>query len=214
MTDKPAGDLPPATPANGEMPEAAKTEIEPTAAELVAERESLKKALRDANRESADRRKKLEAYETAEAERKQAEMTEVQKLQAKLEKAEAERTQAQAQANERVIMAELRAQAASMGFTDLDYAVFKVRGKVTLNDDGQVEGAEEALKELAKASPVLVKKPSAPLNPGNPGAAQTGETPAQQRARIYGDGGGIFDRATSDSLGGGVFMNTDPNKQP
>lgn len=158
--------------------------------------------------------KRLTELETAEADRKTAEMTAEQKANEKAEKAVREKNDAIAKANDRIITAELRAQAAALGFTDLDYAVFKVRPKVTLTEDGNVEGAEEALKELAKTSSALIKKGQAPLSPGNPGAPGSGETLAQQRARIYGDGAGIFDRATSDALGGGVFMNNDPNKQP
>ena len=215
MTDKPAGDLPPVTPPAAEPP--AEKEKELTAAELALQLADMRKALKDANRESADRRKKLEAFEAAEAERKTAEMTETQKLQARLDKLEAEKTQTVAQANERIITAELKAQAAAQGFTDLDYAVFKVRAKVTLTEAGDVEGAEDALKELAKASPALVKKAgAAPLNPGNPANGQTGETLAQQRARVYGSGASnLFDVKTAYEQGGGVIMDPQsPKQQP
>lgn len=211
MTDNP-NDPNPKDPTAGEKaPEPGKEEAKFTQADI-------DRAVKDRiTREKAkyadydDLKAKAQKQDEAEANAK----TETQKLVEKADKAEREKSDAISKANDRIITAELRAQAASMGFTDLDYAVFKVKAKVTLADDGSVEGAAEALAELAKASPALVKKPGqAALNAGNPGGAGSGETDAQKRARIYGTGGGIFDQATSNSLGGGVFMNTDPNKQP
>jgi len=64
------------------------TASEPTVTDLQAEMAEMRKALRAANREAAERRKKLEAYEQAETERKQAEMTELEKAQAARQEAE------------------------------------------------------------------------------------------------------------------------------
>lgn len=57
--------------------------------QIQAELARVQAALKDANNEAASRRKKLEAYEAAEAKRKEAEMTELEKAQAKLAALEA-----------------------------------------------------------------------------------------------------------------------------
>lgn len=54
----------------------------------------LQAALKDANKEAAARRKKLEAFEKAEADRKAAEMTDLEKAQAEISKYQQEALQA------------------------------------------------------------------------------------------------------------------------
>lgn len=66
------------------------SEEEPGPDDLKAQLAESQKRIRELNRESAERRKKLEAFENAEAERKQAEMTEVEKANAKAKAAEEE----------------------------------------------------------------------------------------------------------------------------
>jgi len=68
----------------GEMPEqpAAETVAEQISAEDVA---SLRAALKAANKEAAERRKRLDVLEKVEADRKTAEMTEVEKAKAETE---------------------------------------------------------------------------------------------------------------------------------
>ena len=75
-----------------------------------AELEKTRKALRDANREAADRRKRLEAFEAEEAKRKEASMSELEKAQAQLSEwqqkaAEAERSRRDALVRAAVIAA-------------------------------------------------------------------------------------------------------------
>ena len=90
----------------GETPEQPTTPASETPAVIdLAEYKKLQDALKLANREAADRRKKLEAYEKAEADRLKAEMTEADRLKADLQAAqekitayETERQKAQAQA--------------------------------------------------------------------------------------------------------------------
>lgn len=66
-------------------------EEELTAEQLKAQLAAKEKRITELNHESAERRKKLEAFEKAEAERKQTEMTEVEKANAKLTAAEEEK---------------------------------------------------------------------------------------------------------------------------
>jgi hypothetical protein len=58
--------------------------------------EAMQKALKKANRESAERRKKLDAFEKAEEERRQAEMSNTEKLEAKVAAMEARAKEAEA----------------------------------------------------------------------------------------------------------------------
>lgn len=79
----------------GEMPTTTETEkvtvqqpeTKPalTLEQATAELEAARKALKDANREAADRRKKLEAYEKAEQEKAAAELSETEKLKRQLD---------------------------------------------------------------------------------------------------------------------------------
>jgi len=61
------------------------------------ELESLRKALKEANKESAARRKKLEEYEKAEETRKLAELSEIEKAKALLETEQAQRAKLEAE---------------------------------------------------------------------------------------------------------------------
>lgn len=182
MADQTQGETP--TPEASETPA---TTAQPTPAELAAKLDEVQKALKAANRESADRRKKLEEFEKAEAERKQAEMTEAQKLQAKLEAIQAEKDKAIARANTALVRAAILTKAAGK-FHDPEDAVGALVGKLTVNDAGEVEGVDEALKELEKVKPHWLKKANPQLGATNPGqnGSGAGETDAQRRRRLIG----------------------------
>ena len=67
-----------------------------------------------------------------------------------------------AAANDRLIGAEIRAQATVLGFLDADDALQLLdRSGVKVDDKGNVTGVKEALEALAKAKPHLVKKSGA-----------------------------------------------------
>ena len=174
-------------------------------ADSVAELERLRKALAETNRENAKRRKQLEAYEQAEAQRKQESMSELEKAQAalaELEKraADAERGRKQALLEKAVI-----AKAGALRFNNAEDAIrFLDPEKLEIGDDGQVIGLEDALKAIAKDRPYLLQQPGQ-VGATNPGRGNVeGETDAQKRARLWGVG-------ASDPLrvNGGVIW---PNK--
>ena len=73
------------TPPPGETPTGTPA---PDTADVQAELERVRAALHSANKEAADRRKKLEAFEKADEERKLAAMTELEKVQAELKASE------------------------------------------------------------------------------------------------------------------------------
>ena len=128
------------------------------AAELAAELERVKAALKAANSESMTRRKRLEELEAAEAERAAAQLSEVEKAKRLAADAEAK---AQA-AEERLRTARLRnavvVAASKLNFYDPEDA-FRLAdlGDAQVGDDGKVTGVEDALKALAKTKPHLVK---------------------------------------------------------
>lgn len=65
-------------------------------------------------------------------------------------------------ANDRLIGAEIRTQAAVLGFVDADDALKLIdRSELKVDDKGNVTGVKEALEALAKAKPHLVKRSGA-----------------------------------------------------
>lgn len=67
-------------------------------------------------------------------------------------------TSAQQAANERIIRAELKAQAIAAGMIDIDGLKLADLSKVKLNDSGEIEGAENLMTELQKSKPYLFKE--------------------------------------------------------
>jgi len=100
----------------------------------------------------------------------EANKTEAEKIAAKLAKleeraaqAETERDAALARAQETLIRAELKNAAAAAGFLDpADVMRFIDRSAITINEQGEVEGVETAIKELVKAKPYSYKPPTPP----------------------------------------------------
>ena len=136
----------------------------PTTAEMATELEKTRAALKAANKEAADRRKRLEELETAETKRKESEMSEVDKLKKALAEKEAILTSLQ--------RATLQRQAAEkVGLP----AVFADRLKGETPDELEAD-AKAILEALPKA-----QQPKG--NPTNPGANATGgETDTQRLA--------------------------------
>lgn len=80
--------------------------------------------------------------------------------------------EAQTVADQRVIRAELKAAALKAGMVDLDGLKLADLSKVKLNDEGEVEGADELMEAMKKAKPYLFGEPSSsngakPPKPGN-----------------------------------------------
>lgn len=125
--------------------------------ETKLELERTRIALKAANKEAADRRKRLEELEAAETARKQAEMTETDKLRAELEAAKAEAVKAQAAAQEMLIRSAFVAEAAKVGASHPeDVYLLADRSAVSVDDKGKVEGVAEAVKVLVDAGRVPI----------------------------------------------------------
>lgn len=131
--------------------------------QLKAELERTREALKKANREAGDRRKKLDEIEAAEAKRKEAELSEAQKAAQRAEKAEADYKALQERHRLTAIRSAVRLAAKDAGFVDPEDAVqLADLSGVTLGEDDKVSGADEAVKALAKAKPHLTT-PTRPL---------------------------------------------------
>lgn len=151
--------------------------------DLKAELDRARKALAAANKEAADRRKKLEAFERAEQERQQAQLSETERLKQQLAEAESKAATATAAANERLLRAAVLAEASKLGFVDPSDAWRMLdRDGLGIDEDGEATGASEALKALAKAKPYLVKAATAPAASIDGDRGRGASTPEQKAA--------------------------------
>jgi phage/plasmid primase-like uncharacterized protein len=145
---------------DGETPEGENA----TPEQLKAQLEETKKQLSAVNRESADRRKKLEAYEKAKADQDKANMTEVERLKA--EKAEADNKLKELEREKRtlILQGQFEKVAKSINVTFVDeQARTDAFGYVDLEkveDDGK--GLKEQLQLINKTRPYLFKALEAP----------------------------------------------------
>lgn len=147
-------------------PPAPQTATSKTLDELQAENERMAKALKDANKEAADRRKKLEAFEKAEQARKDAELSEAQRLQKEVETLRAQAESANRQVLQRDIAAEIG---------------------LPPTFAGRIQGADrESMIEDAKAMLSALPKAGAPsLSATNPSNGQSrSETDEEKRKRL------------------------------
>ena len=142
-------------PPAGETPAGDNT---PDATALQAELEQIRKALKAANSEAADRRKKLEAFEAAEQKRKEAEMSELEKAQAALSEMERKATEAQQAYQREKIESAVKFAAQALNFHKPEDAIALLDlSTLTLTDKGEVDGVDEALKALSKERSYLIK---------------------------------------------------------
>ena len=104
-----------------------------------------------------------------------ANKTEVERALAKAEKAEKERSETEARANATLKRAAIIEAAASQNAADTSVVVALLINSedVTIGKDGEITGAEKAVKDLLKEKPFLVKGQSAGASGGEFG----GESP-------------------------------------
>lgn len=162
-----------------------------TPEQMQAELEKLRADVKRVNRESADRRKKLEAYEEEERKRKEAELTEAERLTRQIQEAQAARERAeQALATAQLETAAL-AVAFELGFAHPPDALrLADLSRVTREEDGTYAGLQEALEPLAKEKrlplreaapgPPAVGTPKPAANVAKPGAAAPQQPPRRR----------------------------------
>lgn len=93
--------------------------------------------------------------------------------------AEGKIKEAHTAAEQRVIRAELKAEALKAGMVDLDGLKLADLSKVKINEAGEVEGATELMEELKKAKPYLF---AATQNSSTPGTPPNPKPPAAKKA--------------------------------
>lgn len=91
------------------------------------------------------------------------------------------------------------------------YALLRDSGDIVITE-GQVIGADDAVRKLAESKPHLINKQRAYLESFDPaGKGQPAqETDAQKRRRIYGAGNWTDTITSAEDHGGGVRWNTKP----
>ena len=177
----------------GEMPEKPETaapdaKSSETPEQLKAELETLRKALKEANREAADRRKKLDAIEEAENKRKEAELTEAQKLKKTLDETVNELATLKANELKRKVGAKHNLPEA---------LAIRLQGATEEELDADAKQVLDALPKPAKPSP-------GPVNPGTGGS--TKPTDAERLARAHGQQSQPWDIETFKKMGGGAHI--------
>lgn len=143
--------------------------------ELKAELERTRAALKAANKEAADRRKKLDDIEAQATARKEQELTEAQKAASRADKAEQALQALEARHRNTTINSAIRLAARTAGFVDPEDAVSLLdRTGLDIDENDNVTGVEAAIKALAKTKPHLLntKQPAPNIN------ASTGGQPA------------------------------------
>ena len=176
-----------------------------TAEELQAELEKTALALKEANKEAADRRKKLNAYEEAEKKRLEAEMTEAEKTAAKLR---AQETEIATLKHQQII----RKVADEIGLPPV--LAERLRG----DTEEELKADAEKLKELIPTKEPEkddktknLKLKNSVTNPAN---GHLDETPQQIRERLHPKGSGIFDPVKVREMGGGLAHISDQEVKP
>lgn len=135
--------------------------------QLQAELERTRAALKAANKEAAERRKKLEEVEANEAKRKESELTEVQRAAKRAEEAEASLKQTKDRYRQNAIRNEIKLYAQNAGFVDTNDAIALADMSGVDFDEAsdKVIGAKEAIDALAKAKPHLLRATERPAAP-------------------------------------------------
>ncbi len=118
--------------------------------------------VRELRRENAHYRTKAKEHEDA--------------AQTALKAAEEQSAKARADADARIIRAELKAAALKAGMIDLDGLKLADLSKITLKDDGTLDGADALMEGLKKDKPYLFGQPATTSHPQN-APAPTAPTP-------------------------------------
>jgi hypothetical protein len=192
---------PPAPPAEGEIPPAPQAETfdawlakQPQEVQALYHKDhdglhSALKSERDIRKEQDKKLKRLEELEKADQDRQKASLSEADKLKQELAEANKKTELALAEAATVRMKTAVLVAAGQMGFQNPDDAYDLIQiSRLEVGDGGKVSGVDDALKDLAKAKPYLLKKPGAPgLGPTNPAGAQgQRETDADRMKRLLG----------------------------
>lgn len=148
--------------------------------------EAAKKASRDANAEAIKAKKERDALLKAEQDRKDAELSETERLQKERDEAVKAAEQATATARAVAVNAALERAAIAAGFADPTDAL-SLADAITTDESGQPVGVTEAVAALLTAKPHYAKGPSDPSLDANNGQRNNRPTltPQQQTEQLY-----------------------------
>ena len=151
-----------------------------------AELERLRVALKAANKEAGDRRKRLDELEKADEERKAASLSELEKEKKRADDAEKKAAAAETRARETLIRAAFVGEAAKLGAAHPeDVYLLADRSAVSIDEAGKIEGVAEAVKALVDAGrvPLSGKAPAPNLD----GGAGSGDRSGGSAVRLTAD---------------------------
>lgn len=114
---------------------------------------------------SSELEKRLKELEADAESKKRAELSETERLRLELEETKAKAAETDRVSRERMLRSAVTAEAVKAGFNDPQDAWSMVdRAELVLGEDGDVSGAEKAIKALVKAKPYLVRLASGPAS--------------------------------------------------
>ncbi len=126
-------------------------------------------------RERDEAQAKTRKLEEAEAERARQALVDEKKFREayegerkRAEEIEAGWRERHKQSEQRYLRSELKAHAAALGMRDIDDIALADTSAVSLDDNGDVIGAREAIAALKERKPYLFAEPSAPKSPKTP----------------------------------------------
>lgn len=181
------------TPAEQEAKQPDKTNTPEVAAEEEFDKERAMetiKKLREIEKQYKKEKQELERLKADEQKRKEAEMTEAEKVKARADELEAELKRERVKG--------MRLQVVSK-YNLPDTLANRLQGET-------MEELEADAEQLAKLIPA--KKETPKLNATDLADGKRGETDTEKRNRIYRKGGSLFDAETARQKGGGVIINS------
>lgn len=168
----------PTTSGTGETPGT----NQPTHEDALKELESLRRALQKANNEAKEHRLKAKELDELKQQLETEKLSEKEKLEKRLAELQKQHEGYRLQTQDRLVSAELRSQAAALGFADPSDAVKMLdRAALEFDEDGTPKNAADLLKELLKAKPYLAGKQQGGQTSGgptNPSRSQSQTPPA------------------------------------
>ena len=138
------------TEEQGQSKDGDKKEPAETPEEIRARLASAEARIKLLNKESADRRKALEKFEAEDKKRKEAEMSEIDKATTRLSELESSLSQRDAELRTLRIQAAVERAAGKLKFRDPEDAYAMIAPQLAaleIDEQGQVKGVEDALKE-------------------------------------------------------------------
>jgi hypothetical protein len=167
------------TPETGEMPATEPTNEKPQSSTEDQSKElaDLRAALKKANAEAAKHRKDAKELAAFKDQIESEKLSQQEKLEKKLADLQKNHDDYLLRTQERIVNTEIRAQAASLGFADLNDAIRLIdRSELEYDDDGAPINAKEVLESMLKTKPYLAKpmsKPAPSVSATNPSRSQS-----------------------------------------